>query len=356
MNYFGMDIHGTYHKVVLVTDQGEVKEFDFENDEAGLQSLAGLVRAHQPCRIAMEACSGAYFLYDRLAPHADSVFLIDPVRFRRFYPKRGKKTDRIDATNLAEAARMGLDSIWVPDEKIRQARAVAQRRASLTEQRTACKNAIRSAFKEANVRLPKGAWSGVGLKKLRDKCQQLPRLIQLCVRAELRVLAALEASIDELDQLMAEEATRWPEVRLLMSIGGIGYHAAYIMMAELGEIGRFGSAKQLTSYAGICPSVSQTGRGDPRFGRITRKGRRLLRWIAVECAHSACKCSPRLRKLYWRVTKRTNSSKAKVAAGRKLLTYVYHVLKTNTLFSECDREKYQEKLRKMESRGGRRAA
>ena len=140
---------------------------------------------------------------------------------------------------------------------------------------------------------------------------------------------------------MADLASEDEGIRLLMSIPGINYYSAFVITAEIGDHTRFKSAKQLVAYAGLCPRLSQSGLSKARLGSITKNGRSRLRWMSVECTNSAIQCNQKIQRLYWRVKKRSGStSKAKVAAGRKLLCLCYHLLKTGTVYSESNDRKH----------------
>ena len=351
MNHFGIDVHSTYHKVVLTTQLGEVIEHDIPNDDAGRASLAVLTQQYQPCSVAMEACTGAYRLYDLLEPNSARIVLLHPAEFRTRFPKRGRKNDRIDAHDLCEASRFGMKGIWVPDETIRQWRILSKRRMSLTESRTRSKNAVKSLFREYHIPLPKNAWSLKSLASLRERAQRLPENVRLALEMELELLEKLDDIVDKLDLKMADLASRDEDILLLMSVPGINYHSAFVLKAEMGSHSRFESAKQIAGYAGLCPSFTQTGLSKTRNGSITKTGRPGLRWIAVECAQSAVRYTPKLRRLYWRVLKRSKSTgKAKVAAARKLLTLCYHILKSGKPFLESDNDLYARKLAQLMKR------
>lgn len=318
MNYFGVDIHSTYHKVVGLTASGDALEFDIPNTREGRERLQEVV-----------------------------------LRF----PKRGRKNDRIDASLLCEAARMDLDGIWVPDELIRQRRALASKRVSFTQRRTQSMNSLKAAFREYHIQLAKDPWSKAGLKILATRIQELPETIALGANLELNAIEFYNQAIDELDRRMAGLACDDDNIRLLMSIAGISYYSGFVIMSEIGCIERFSSAKQLVGYAGLAPRLSQSGKTQPRLGPISKGGRSRLRWMVVECANSASRYNAKIQKLYWRVKKRSgNANKAKVAAGRKLLTLCYHILKTGQPYSEVEPDKYEVKLRKMGRRGGERKA
>lgn len=349
MNYFGIDVHDTYHKVCCVTAFGEISEHDITNDAEGRAELRELVAAHSPATVAMEACTGAYELHALLEPVAELVSLLHPGDFRTRFPKRGKKNDSIDARALCEAARLGVKGIWVPDEEVRQRRVLSTRRVTMTQKRTSSMSSLKSLFREHNIPLPKGAWTDIGRAELRSRLELFPETIKLCARLELDLIEHFNKAIEEIDQRMAELASDDRNIRLLMSIPGINYYSAFVITSEIGDYFRFDSAKQLTAYAGLCPRVSQSGLSRARLGSITKNGRARLRWMVVECANSAIQCNAKIQRLYWRVKKRSgNASKAKVAGGRKLLSLCYHILKSGTPYSESIEEKHEAKLRKME--------
>ncbi len=357
MYYFGIDVHKAYHKVVGLTADGEPIEYDIPNTEAGRENLRQLVAEHSPCQVAMEACTGAYKLYDLLEPVASSVRLLHPGDFRTRFPKKGRKNDRIDAQALCDAIRYNLKGIWVPDETVRQHRLLSSKRVSFTQRRTQSKNSLLSLFREYHLPLPRYPWSTKGRLEISARLEDLPDTLAIGGKLELGLIEQYDLAIEELDSRMAEIANDSEDIQLLMSIPGLNYHSSFVIMSEIGSHERFASAKQLTAYAGLCPRLSQSGASSPRLGSITKRGRSRLRWIAVECAHPAARFAPKLQKLYWRVKKRTgNASKAKVATGRKLLELCYHILKSRRPYSETVEEKYRAKLRNVEKVAGRRNA
>ena len=353
MNYFGIDVHSTYHKVVGLTADGESLEFDIPNTEEGREELQELMLQYKPCAAGMEACTGAYKLHDLLQPVVQRIQLFHPAELKKLFGKKRRKNDRLDAEMACQATKDEMDGIWVPDEETRQRRALSTRRVSMTQNRTAAMNAVRSAFREYHIPLAKDPWSDKGMRVLRERLKQLPPSIALGVELELEHVEMYNRSIEKLDRRMAELAWGDEQIELLMSVPGINYYSAFVIMAEVGDIHRFETAKQLTSYAGLCPSVSQSGKKSTRYGPITRKGRCRLRWIMVECGHVAARFAPKLQKLKWRVKKRSGVGNiATVAVGRKLLELCYYILKSGEPYSESVAEKHEEKLTKLRRRAG----
>jgi transposase len=90
-----------------------------------------------------------------------------------------------------------------------------------------------------------------------------------------------------------------------------------VIVAELGEVERFRSAKQVGAYTGLTSRVHQSG-GHCYRGSITRQGSPWLRWVLVEAAMKTVRRDAALQNFYTRVRKRSGAKIARVAAARKL--------------------------------------
>lgn len=245
----------------------------------------------------------------------------------------------------------------MPDEKVRQARFLAHVRISMTKRRTMSKNIVQSILREYGLKKPTGCnsgqWSVPGKERLRALARRLPDAVAACLEAELRLIESTTEEIEGLDERIAALSAADPEVQLLMSIPGLDYYSAFVIKSEVGDFRRFHSAKQLTCYAGLAPSVRQSG-SYCVHGRITKKGRSALRWMTVECALAARRGSPKLSRFYERVRRKSRmAAKAKVATGRKILELCWHIIRSGQTYSEYDPAKYDVKLRRMRHRGGR---
>ena len=116
--------------------------------------------------------------------------------------------------------------------------------------------------------------------------------------------------------------------RLLMTILGIGYYSALLIVSEIGDINRFPDSYHLCSYAGLVPSTHSSG-GITYHGSITKRGSKYLRWIMLECAYAHIRTDKKsnITQFYTRLAKIKGNSKAAVAAASKLLKVVYWVMK-----------------------------
>ena len=97
------------------------------------------------------------------------------------------------------------------------------------------------------------------------------------------------------------------------------------LLAAIGDISRFPSARQLVGYAGMGTRVHDTGQTHYN-GRITKAGRKDIRWVMVEAANHATRHHPHWKAEFARLEPRLGRNKAMVAIARKLLVSVWHVL------------------------------
>lgn len=154
-------------------------------------------------------------------------------------------------------------------------------------------------------------------------------------------LSKLEAEIDDLAQEVEE-------YEIIKSIPGIGEKIAATIISEIGEIDRFDHPKKLVAFAGVDPSIFESGKFTATKNRITKRGSSRLRhalYMAVRCAIRDCrkkktsdKIIPRNKKLRECYDKKRDEGKpfkvAVIACVNKLLHWIYALLKSNTLFQD----------------------
>jgi transposase len=136
--------------------------------------------------------------------------------------------------------------------------------------------------------------------------------------------AGLEPLTDRIDDELHARAKTDPRVKVLRTLPGAGEFTALVMLAEIGDISRFGSARKLASWAGLTPAV----RGSDltvRHGHISRQGPAWLRWVMNQAAQTARR-SPEFAASYAAIAKRRGKKIAAIAISRKLLTRACHLL------------------------------
>ncbi len=99
-----------------------------------------------------------------------------------------------------------------------------------------------------------------------------------------------------------------------------------LVIAEVGEIERFRSARHLCAWAGLTPTVRSSD-GKARLGHISQQGSPHIRWALVEAAQKAATGGGPLRAAFERIAKRRGRNIAKVALARRMLTLCYYGLR-----------------------------
>lgn len=154
---------------------------------------------------------------------------------------------------------------------------------------------------------------------------------------ELRMLLK---RIDLLSEQIAEYDT---EIKVIMdkidlpilSIPGISYTLSAIIVAEIGDISRFSSPAKLLAFAGLEPSIYQSGKFVPTSGKMVKRGSPFLRWALLQAAGYVPTYSSTFA--LYRAKKVTEGKPAAVVrshVAKKLVRIIYSLLTHSTAFSD----------------------
>jgi len=127
----------------------------------------------------------------------------------------------------------------------------------------------------------------------------------------------LHEQIEELDQRVREQAVQRPGAQRLLTHPGVGPVTALATDVFLGDPARFADGKALASYVGMIPGEYSSA-GKQRFGKLSKQGDPLLRFLWCEAAIHAVRRDPELQRFYRRKLSQKGLGKSRVAAGRKL--------------------------------------
>jgi hypothetical protein len=186
--------------------------------------------------------------------------LVHPSRCKAIASAR-LKNDKVDAAILAQLLRADLlPEAWIAPPAIRQLRALLRHRVALVRLRTRLRNRIHAIVADYGYDRPAGEyWSGPGRAWLASL--QLPAVSRELVEDDLGLIDALQGRIDRLDWEIRQRARSDPRVKVLTQLPGIGPFTALVILAEVGDISRFASARKLASWAGLTPTVRGSDRG-----------------------------------------------------------------------------------------------
>ena len=329
MKYGAIDAHRSYSQVcILDKSTGVLEDFRIASTPEAMWDMAGVFGDCD--RVALEASSHWGWMVDELQEMGLDVVLSHPTKTKAIGAAK-IKTDKIDARMLAYLLSSDLlPEAHIASPEVRELRGFLRYRLVLVKMRTMAKNRVHSVLAGYGLMPPcSDLFCKKGRRWLSE--QRLGELAAHQVEGYLTLIdhiSSLVASVDERIKPMAQMNN---EAQLLTTIPGIGHYGALLIAAEIDGVERFGSAKQLVSYAGLCPTTRSSG-GKDRHGHITRCGSRFLRWILVEAAQKAVFPHSILHPFYWSVARRKGSGTAKVATARKLLESIYQMLRKHEGF------------------------
>lgn len=289
------------------------------------------------------------------------VMLVNPRDLRHV---AGRKTDVKDCQWIAQLLQFGLlRPSFVPARSQRVLRDLTRQRTQLVAEKTRIANRIHKTLEDANIKLSSVATDILGAsgrdmirallagerdpntlaelarQRLREKIPELRQALEghftdhhrFLLQLQWDHLRHLEQLIEQLDQKI-EELTRpfQPIIRRMDEVAGIDRRVAEVVLAEVGsEVSVFPTARQLTSWTGICPGNNESA-GKRKSGKTT-KGNRWLRQALVQAAWAAShEKNSYLAAQYRRLVGRRGKKRALIAVAHSLLVIIYHLLKDPT--------------------------
>ena len=322
--WVGIDLHRKRSHIAVIDEQGELTlSRRIVNDRDTFLELLG--DPGTETHVALEATYGWEWLAELLEEAGYDLHLAHPLRTRAIAAAR-VKTDAIDAKTLAHLLRTGfLPEAYVAPRELRDLRELLRHRATLTRMRSAVKNRVHAILAKHGIAnehsdlFGKGGREFLAVLELRDAPRR--RLDSL-----MSLICDFDRKIETTTREIEEQAKADDRVDVLTQIRGVGRYTAMLIIAEVGDITRFPTARHLCSWAGLAPSVRSSD-GKARLGHITRQGSPALRWALVEAAQKITTGSGPLREKFERIAKRRGRKIAKVAVAREILTLSYYGLR-----------------------------
>lgn len=307
MFILGFDVAKDHHDIVLTNKSGQAKQrWQIANTALATKTLLEQVKTQHPkLEVGCEA-TGSYHntVLRACLSLGISCRLLNPLTTKQYTKStvRGRKTDRDDALSIARLVMRGEGSL-VTAASMSPARNYV-RLATKVQQHI---HALRLQQRYLSETTGEPAETGFSLA--------LTALGQLTI--DLRSRATLH--VDP------------AAYQLLTSLVGIGPAIAVSLAAEIGDINRFASPKQLVAYAGLDPRVRQSGTVLRRNTKLTKRGSAELRYSLFLAANIARQHDLELKAYYQkkRAEGRTYTE-ATVATARKVCNRVFAVLSRGT--------------------------
>lgn len=330
--YAGIDLHSTSCYLGII-DEDDTRLFGRKLDN----SLDVIVRTLDPykedmCGIAVESTFNWYWLVDGLQEEGYPVVLANPSAIQQY---EGLKytDDQWDSFWLARMLRMGiLPRGYIYPKEERPTRDLLRRRLLLVRQRTTQILSLKGLVaRELGRRIAVDR-----IKQLREGDVAAwfdhPHL-GLAAGKSVAVIQFLSERIREVETAVLSEVGLRKEFESLLTIPGIGKILGLTIMLEVGEIGRFPSVGNYSSYCRCVKSERRSG-GKKKGENNKKNGNRYLAWAYVEAAHFARRHQEGARRFYQRKVAKRNAVVATKALANKLARASYYVMRDQVPYDE----------------------
>jgi len=342
MVYIGCDQHKHFCQLAVLDEEGKmIQQQKLYHDDR--ETLKRYFTSLPPgSQMAVEASGFESWLADFVQDLGIKVHLSHPLKTRAIAEAK-IKTDKVDAKILAQLLYADLlPKAYLASPETRRIRYFLRFRLCLNRYRSSLKNRIHSLLHGLGICPPAVTdLFGVTGRRFLDSLR-LGEGYQEALLGYLNLLDTTEARINCLKKRLAARVKENPDAERLETIPGVGVLLSQLILAEIADIQRFASPERLSSYAGLVPSIHQSGQR-LYHGPCPDQGNKFLRWAMVEAAQTAVRKDPRLKDFYERINRKKGSQKAIVAAARKMLVIVFYVLsrKENYHFNVFPRQARQ---------------
>lgn len=380
----GMDIHkDKIDACIRIGDgsaEGEVIIRTFPTMRKSLYDLRGWLLSLGCFKVLMES-TGVFWMpiYWLLEEVAGMNVGIGNARDLKNAPGR-PKTDKEDAKWLSRLCMFGLvlKSFIVP-RPFRALREYTRYYKKLVQEQARHKNRIEkllqmNGFKLSSVlsditgasgrkilaRLARDGSLGVSdiRGEIQSTCRHTPEEIecaingimkpssQLLLKLHLKKLEAGDRELDEVyGHMLALAKDYGPAIRIIESIPGMSTLSAVYIVAEIGtDLSAFPTGGHLAAWAGLAPKANESA--DKARAKKTKKANRYVKTLLIQCAWAAIRTrDTRLSLWYWGNQTKLGEKKAITAVARKLLCYIYAMLRDGTLYDKSLDEAYVKKNR-----------
>ena len=386
MIYVGIDIAKLNHFASAISSDGEelIKPFKFTNDADGFQLLSSHLDSLPDDSFIIGLESTAHYgdnLVRYLVNNGHKVCVINPIQTSTLRKNniRKTKTDKVDTYIIAKALMLQQSHrfVTVDDINLMDLKALGRFRQKSLKQRTRLKIQLKTYVDQTFPELQYFFKSGLHQKAVYALLKEAPsakdvasmhlthlaHLLECAshghfkkeTASQLRVLARksvgspdsalsiqvvhaieqielLDSQIDHVEAEMTDIMKYLDSV--IMTIPGIGYINGGMILGEIGDIRRFPGPKQLLAFAGLDPSVYQSGNFQAKRTRMSKRGSKVLRYALMNSAHNVVKNNSTFKTYY----------DAKVAEGRthynalghcagKLVRIIYKMLSDKVEFN-----------------------
>lgn len=330
MYTLGIDLHKKTSVWVLINDERtEIWKDNVPSHPYHVSTaLKKLPVSLTEVQVALEPVGGWRWLSEQLEQCGMSVHIAHPKKIQ-LIAKSTKKTDEEDARTLANLLHSGFfPEAHKTSENMYQLRLLLRERTFIVQYRTSVKNQLHGITTTQGLHLVPG-----GNPLLKPGKASIMAGENFVLKQLHLLIEDLDKRIEGFNQRIVGEAKKYPEVKILRSIPGVGVITALTVIAEVDDFQRFETGERLSSFAGLVPRQRSSGT-IVKYGSITHTGSVPLRTALVETAMRIREGNaPELFAFVKRLTPICGAKKARVALARKLLVIMWKLITSKAKYN-----------------------
>jgi transposase len=338
----GLDGHRTFGKATARDAEGRIvwrERLDYR-DRGRLRER--LLRWPPGTPVILESTFGWGWTSDELREVGLEPHLANCRKVAAWRTARGlAKSNRSDADLLSElwGEKSRWWEVWLAPPEVRERREWMRYRMTLVWMQTGLKNRIHAVLHRHGIINEESDLFGTKGRRMLNSLVApapddvtLPESGRATLKGYLQLLDHVRRQIARVTRDLRRQLEKTREGRRLMSLPGVGQILAYTILAEIGRIDRFASARHLASYSLVVPRADDSGEeeaGPPKGRHIGHAGRRTLKWAWIEAAHGAVRSGGRFRQIFDRVTDggKKDRNRGYIVVGHELCRLAYVLLK-----------------------------
>lgn len=316
-NIIGIDISKSYFDADI--NRGVIR---YNNDENGIADFIKSLQTQSHCIMESTSTYGERLAWElHQAGHVS--YIVNPLSVKHFAKMRLSKvkTDKSDAKLLTDYGKMNIDDlkpVSFPDESIQSAKQMENIVSQLKKQRTALENQMEAI-----------------------SCQR--KVSRDAITALKQTIDYLSKQIETLESKIVENVKKtYPDqLDKADSVKGIGVSTACRIIVATDGFTGFENARQLSSYFGCCPRVTESGSSVRGRGSISKIGLSEIRTMLYMCAISASRFNESCKQIYQRLLAKGKPKKvALLAVVNKLIRQIFAVVSKNEFFDNSYEKKF----------------
>lgn len=336
--YIGFDVHSqqtTYH---VINEQKEkiAKGRIPTQAPAMVQFSCEMLALDPEVHVAMESGGQSRWVTRTLLGSGVDAHVFHATEVAAKRPKKEYKNDENDAKDLAHGMLQGMYEmeVYMPTDEAQQMRQDTVQRQHFVDMRSLSQILAKALLRGRSLPVPKcldskKAWDAL----VREHAgTELGFFLDLHYQSYVHAEKMIDMIEERMRQSVAKDTAVHEDIELLTTIPGVGFLTAYALVGVIGELSRFPSAAQLSSYLGLVPRSYDSG-SRRQAGHITRSGPWYMRKLLCQCAQQARKGTNPLAAYYYAVLGRSGSAKkAIVAVMHRIARIAFQMLKTRKRF------------------------